>query len=88
MMTVGRFVAKFPVATMAVLVLVSAWPSRAMAQDDHSHMISAPSNPTAQDKKQQNDLVQEIRRVTAQFQHHPPADRGLVCFDPQEDGLR
>ncbi len=79
MMTVGRFAAKFHLSTIAVLVLASALPSRAMAQDDHSHMISASSHePTAAEKKQQNALVQEVRRVTAQFQHHPPADRALV----------
>jgi hypothetical protein len=79
MMTVGRLATKFHVSTIALLVLTSAWSSRAMAQDDHSHMISAGShNPTPQEKKQQNALVQEVRRVTAQFQHNPPADRGLV----------
>ena len=79
MMTVRRFATKFHWPTIAVLVLTSAWSSRAMAQDDHSHMISAPSHdPTPQEKKQQNALVQEVRRVTGQFQRRPPADRGLV----------
>ena len=79
MMTIGRFATKFQLSTIAVLVLASAWPSRAMAQDDHSHMISAGDhNPTPEQKKQQNALVQEVRRVTAQFQHHPPSDRALV----------
>ena len=79
MMTVGRFATKFQCSAIAVLVLTCAWPSRAMAQDDHSHMISAgPHNPTPEQKKQQNALVQEVRRVTAQFQHNPPSDRALV----------
>ena len=79
MMTIGRFATKFRLSTIAVLVLSSAWPSRAMAQDDHSHMISAGyQNPTPEQKKQQNALVQEVRRVTAQFQHNPPSDRALV----------
>ena len=79
MKTVGRFATKFHLSTLALVVLASAVPSRAMAQDDHSHMISAgPFNPTPEQKKQQNALVQEVRRVTAQFQRQPPADRGLV----------
>jgi hypothetical protein len=79
MMTVGRLATKFQCSAIAVLVLTSASPSRAMAQDDHSHMISAGNhNPTPDEKKQQNALVQEVRRVTAQFQQHPPSDRALV----------
>ena len=79
MTTVRRFATKFQYSAIAALALISASPSRAMAQDDHSHMISAAShNPTPAEKKQQNALVQEVRRVTAQFQHNPPSDRALV----------
>jgi hypothetical protein len=79
MMTVGRLATKFQFSTFAALLVASALPSRAIAQDDHSHMMSPASHTaTPQEKKQQNALVQEVRRVTAQFQHNPPADRGLV----------
>jgi hypothetical protein len=79
MMPVGRFATRFLFSTAAVLFLNGALASRAMAQDDHSHMLSASAHtPTAQEKKQQNALVEEVRRVTAPFQNHPPADRALV----------
>ena len=68
---------KFPL--IGVFALTSLCPSPALAQDDHSHMISAGDhNPTPAEKKQQNALVQEVRRVTAEFQHNPPSDRALV----------
>jgi hypothetical protein len=78
-MTVGRFATRLRCSTIGALLLVGCLPTLAHAQDDHSHMISAGShNPTPEQKKQENALVREVRRVTAQFQRNPPADRGLV----------
>jgi hypothetical protein len=78
-MTVGRFATRLGCSTIGALLLIGGVPALAHAQDDHSHMISAGAhNPTPEQKKQENALVREVRRVTAQFQHNPPADRGLV----------
>jgi len=71
----GRFAAKFLYSIIGALLLVGAGSSRALAQDDHSHMITAAHHdPTPEQKKQQNALVQTVRRVTAEFQHRPDAD--------------
>ena len=77
-MKIGRFATTFLYSIIGALLLVGAGPSRALAQDDHSHTISAAHHePTPEQKKQQNALVQAVRRLTAQFQHAPDADHVL-----------
>ena len=74
-MRVGRFAAQFGYSMIGVLVLMSAWPSRAMAQDHDMQMMTAEHHEqTPQQKKQTSALVRAVRRATAQFQH--PEDLG------------
>src|SRR5258707_597564 len=69
-MTVGRFAMQFGYSMIGVLVLVSASPSPALAQDHDSHMLAAAhQDQTPQQKKQTGALVKAVRRATAQFQH-------------------
>jgi len=78
-MTVGRFATKLGYSMIGLFVLMTAVPSRALAQDDHSHMsMGERHEQTPAQKKQENALVQEVRRVTGQFQHNPPSDRALL----------
>jgi hypothetical protein len=74
-MKVGRFAMQFGYSMIGVLVLMSASPSPALAQDHDSHMLAAAhQDQTPQQKKQIGALVKAVRRATAQFQH--PEDAG------------
>jgi hypothetical protein len=68
-MTVGRFATKSLYSTIALFFLVGAWPSRALAQDDHSHMVGEERHQTPEQKKQVSALVRAVRQATEQFQN-------------------
>jgi len=69
-MNVGRFAKQFQYSMIGALVLMGASPSRAHAQDSHSHTISSDHHElTPAQKKQAGELVQTVRRATEQFQH-------------------
>ena len=58
-MKIGRFATKSLLSIIGALLLVGAGPSRALAQDDHSHMISAAHHePTAEQKTVDADAMQ------------------------------
>jgi hypothetical protein len=66
-MRVGRF-AKFQYSMIAAFVLMSTWPSRALAQDDHVHGVAAQhQEQTPEQKKQASALVQAVREATRPF---------------------
>ncbi len=74
-MRMGRIAALCSYSMIGAFALVCLCPTQALAQDDHSHMMTADHRePTSEQKKQANALVQAVRKVTAQFQHEPPAD--------------
>jgi hypothetical protein len=78
-MKIGRFAAQFKYSILGVLLLSSLAPSRALAQDDHSHMISgAHHEQTPEQKKQENALVEIVRDATKPFQTSPPDGYALV----------
>ena len=78
-MKMGRFAAQFKYSILGVLVLSSLAPSRALAQDDHSHMLTAArQEQTPEQKKQANALVEIVRDATKQFQTAPPDGYSLV----------
>jgi hypothetical protein len=61
---------KFCYGLMGALMLMGAVPSRALAQDDHSHTITADHRPqTADQKRRASALVEAVRQATQQFQN-------------------
>jgi hypothetical protein len=69
-MNIRQFVAPFPCSAIAVLALMSVGASRALAQDDHSHM-QAPQNQqlTTEQKNKASALVKIVREATERFQN-------------------
>lgn len=66
-MKVGR-IAKFQYSMIGVFVLMSAWTSRALAQDGHMHApVPQHQEQTPEQKKQASALVQVVRDATRHF---------------------
>lgn len=66
-MRVGRYVMQH---VMIAAVVLGAGTSRALAQDDHSHMLTAGSHEQTPDQKRQaGALVQAVRHATEQFRN-------------------
>jgi len=64
-MRVGRLVMQY---SMIAVVALGSWPSRALAQDDHSHVLTAGRHEeTPEQKRQTSALVQAVRRATEHF---------------------
>ena len=63
-----RIARQFRYSMCGALMMLSAWPSSALAQDDHSHSSAAGvQEQTAAQKKQAGALVQAVRQATAPF---------------------
>jgi len=63
-----RIARQFRYSMCGALMMMSAWPSSALAQDDHSHSSAAGvQEQTAAQKKQAGALVQAVRQATAPF---------------------
>jgi hypothetical protein len=78
-MTVERFATRCQISMIGLFVLMSAWPTRALAQDDHSHMRTAEHREqTPAQKKQAGALVKKVREATEQFQNGAGPDYALV----------
>jgi len=78
-MKVGRFVTHFGCSMLGALVVVTAVPSRALAQD-HDHGAQA-QNLSADQKAKQNALVAIVREATERFRDPAVAEAehyGLV----------
>ena len=67
-MSVGRCVSRFQYSMIGVLVLMSAWPSRAQAQDGHAHTVTQQRELTPDEKSQASTLVTIVQEATARFQ--------------------
>jgi hypothetical protein len=50
------------------LILISAWPLRALAQDSHSHTTQQQQELTPEQQSQQSALLKIVREPTARFQ--------------------
>jgi hypothetical protein len=69
MKLIERLTIQFQYSMLGTLVLMSIWPSRALAQDDHSHMAAAQqSELTPGQKSQRNALIKIVRENTERFQ--------------------
>ena len=74
-MRVGRFATPFGYSMIGALVLMGGSPSRALAQDDHSHMQATQSQPqTADQKSKAGALVKAVREATERFQNVAAAE--------------
>jgi hypothetical protein len=65
-MKIGRFATQLQYSMIA-LVLMSVGPFRALAQDGHSHNPTQQQELTANQKSDQNTLLQIVRQHTARF---------------------
>jgi len=78
-MKVGRFAVKCQYSMIGLFVLMSAWPSRALAQDDHSHMMTAEHHEqTPAQKKRAGAIVKKVREATEQYLQGAGPDFALV----------
>ena len=69
-MKVRRFAATYGYLMVGALVLVSPWPSRALAQDGHMHPpASQHQEQTPEQKRQAGALVRAVQRATERFQN-------------------
>src|SRR5437667_3288981 len=87
MKIVRRFTAQFKFSMIA-LVLTSAWSSRALAQDGHSHTMASQSQ---QNKSKAGALVQAVREATNRFHDVSVAEHEgyalqFGCVSGSDDG--
>jgi hypothetical protein len=69
MKVIRRYATQFQFSVMGALVLMSIWPSCALAQGDHTHTQTTQQNEQSADQKnQQSALLKTVREVTARFQ--------------------
>jgi len=72
---VRKFAERFQYFVMSALVLMSVWPSFALAQDSHSHTMPAQQELTAEQKSQQSTLIKIVRESTERFKDVGEAER-------------
>jgi hypothetical protein len=68
-MTVRQFATQLGLSALGVLVLTGVSPSPALAQGHDAHMVMSHQPQTAEQKKQANTLVQEVRDATERFRN-------------------
>src|SRR6266850_5365275 len=69
-MKIGRFARLLEYSLIAIFVLTGAGPSRALAQEDHTHMImSQRDHQTSEQKNQAGALIKVVRDATERFQN-------------------
>src|SRR5262245_3907000 len=66
-MKVVRFVKQIGFSVFGALVFLGLPPSSAVAQD-HNHLVMSQAPQTAEQKKQDNELVATVREVTERYQ--------------------
>jgi len=69
-MKIGRFATSLEYSLIAVFVLMGAGSSRALAQEDHAHMIASLGRDQASEEKNQaSALIKVVRESTERFQN-------------------
>lgn len=69
MNVIRRYATQFHYSVVGALVLMSVWPSRALAQGGHSDTPTTQQNEqTADQKNQQSAILKIVREATARFQ--------------------
>jgi hypothetical protein len=66
-MKVRRFAMPLECSLVGVLLVMSCWPSGALAQDHDAHMMTSHPPQTAEQRKQGNALVKIVRDATDRF---------------------
>ena len=78
-MKIAHLTARLGYSMVGAVMAVSMASSPALAQDDHSHMISAAHHEqTPEQRKQTNALVATVREATKHFQTAPPDGYALI----------
>lgn len=90
-MKVGRSGRKVRYSMIGALALLSVVPSRAFAQDGHTHATADKhQEQTSEQKRRTSALVRAVRQATAQFQHvenaGPDYALGFGCVSGGEFG--
>ena len=68
-MKIGRLKMALEYSLIAVFVLMGAGPSRALAQEEHTHLIASQGHDqTSEDKNQAGALIKAVREATERFQ--------------------
>ena len=67
-MNIKRFATQLQYSTLGALLLMSVSPSRALAQDGHSHTTVKQEEQAPDQKAKQSALLQAVREATARFQ--------------------
>src|SRR3984893_9988046 len=88
---VRKFATKFQYFAMSPLVLMSVWPSLALAQDSHLHPMPMQQELTAEQKSQQSALINKVRESTERFKDVAEAERegyalGFGCVSGPDQG--
>jgi hypothetical protein len=74
-MKIGRFAMQLECSLIGFLVLMSVWPTRALAQHDQTHLLaSQPHESTADRKNQTSAFVKVVREATERFQNVAAAE--------------
>jgi hypothetical protein len=72
---VRKFAIQFRHSVISALALMSVWSPFALAQDSHSHTMSAQPELTAEQKSQQTALIKIVRESTERFKDVAEAER-------------
>ena len=68
MNTIRRYAIQFQFSVIGALVLMSIWPSRALAQEGHSHTLTTQQDEQgAEQKRQASALIKIVRDSTERF---------------------
>ena len=72
---VRKFAIQFRHSVISALALMSVWSPFTLAQDSHSHTMSAQPELTAEQKSQQTALIKIVRESTERFKDVAEAER-------------
>jgi hypothetical protein len=74
-MKIGRFAVQLGIPLIGCVVLMSVWPTRALARHDQIHSLTTPPKDLSPDQKNQaGALVKVVREATERFQNVAAAE--------------
>jgi len=80
-MRIGRFATQFGYSMIGVLVLMGGSPSRALAQDGHSHMQAPQINSRRRTESKAGALVKAVRKRPSAFRMWRRLRRRVMPFN-------
>ena len=79
-MNIRRLVIPLAYSLIAAFVAVGAGPSRALAQQDHTHMATLQGHDQTSEQNQSGALIKAVREATERFQDVSAAEApGYTC---------